>query len=262
MNGLVVSTIETTGHEIFWGWTLVAAVGLAFIHMYCGKLRFLSVIPRSRWLSFASGVSVAYVFVHLLPELEEGQQHFEELEVLGLAFIESHIYLMSLLGLILFYGLEKLAISSRQDQQIQQEGDQTDPGIFWIHIASFAIYNSLIGYLLVHRENLGKWSLLIFAIAMAFHFIVNDFGLRDHHKHQYDKVGRWILASFIILGWGIGQAVEISEATLAALFAFLGGGIILNVIKEELPEERQSRFTFFCLGATLYTALLLILETL
>lgn len=44
---------------------------------------------------------------------------------------------------------------------------------------------------------------------------------------------------------------------LAALFAFLAGGVILNVLKEELPEERESRFSAFAGGALLYAALLL-----
>ncbi|MDQ3783894.1 MAG: hypothetical protein M3360_03310 [Actinomycetota bacterium] len=35
---------------------------------------------------------------------------------------------------------------------------------------------------------------------------------------------------------------EISELALEVLIAFLGGGVILNVLQEELPEERQSRF--------------------
>jgi zinc transporter ZupT len=251
MTCLAVLETGVTGNGVSWGWTLIAALGLAFVHMYGGQLRFLDVIPRSRWLSFASGISVAYVFVHLLPELEEGQRYFEEVKAFGLAFLESHVYLMSLLGLVLFYGLEKLAISSRQENQEDKEGDQTEPGVFWLHITSFAVYNALIGYLLVHREDFGTWSLFLFAVAMAFHFIVNDFGLRDHHKYQYDRVGRWLLASFVIVGWAIGQAVDISEATLAGLFAFLGGGIILNVIKEELPEERQSRFAFLFIGAAI-----------
>ena len=43
------------------------------------------------------------------------------------------------------------------------------------------------------------------------------------------------------------------------LFAFLAGGVILNVIKEELPEEQESLFWAFALGAALYTVLLLTL---
>ena len=51
--------------------SLLLAAGLAAIHLFSGRLRFVRVIPRSRWLSAASGISVAYVFVHLLPDLAE-----------------------------------------------------------------------------------------------------------------------------------------------------------------------------------------------
>ena len=53
---------------------LVAAVTLALVHLLAGGLRFLRGTPRSVWLSAAGGVSVAYVFVHVLPELAEGQE--------------------------------------------------------------------------------------------------------------------------------------------------------------------------------------------
>lgn len=46
---------------------------------------------------------------------------------------------------------------------------------------------------------------------------------------------------------------------LAAITAFLAGGIVLNVLKEELPEERESRFWAFALGATSYATILLAL---
>ena len=52
--------------------SLLAVGGLAVVHLFSSKLRFLDVTPRSIWLSIAGGISVAYVFVHLLPELAEG----------------------------------------------------------------------------------------------------------------------------------------------------------------------------------------------
>jgi hypothetical protein len=54
--------------------TLFAAAGLSLVHILAEHLRFLDVIPRSRWLSFAGGISVAYVILHLLPELGEAQE--------------------------------------------------------------------------------------------------------------------------------------------------------------------------------------------
>jgi hypothetical protein len=52
---------------------------------------------------------------------------------------------------------------------------------------------------------------------------------------------------------------RIDEAALGVLFAFLSGGVMLNVLKEELPEERESRFWAFVVGVTAYTTLLLLL---
>ena len=82
---------------------------------------------------------------------------------------------------------------------------------------------------------------MLFAFALGVHFVVNDHGLREHHKDSYDRVGRWVLAAAVVV-----------------LFAFLAEGVVLNVLKEELPEERESRFWAFALGATLYAAILLI----
>jgi len=43
-----------------------------------------------------------------------------------------------------------------------------------------------------------------------------------------------------------------------ALVAFLAGSVVLNVLKEELPEYRESQVWAFAMGCAGYTALLLI----
>lgn len=86
--------------------------------------------------------------------------------------------------------------------------------------------------------------------------MVNDLGLREDHKGAYDRAGRWVLAVAIFAGWVAGLLFEVSEAAIAVLFAFLAGGVIMNVLKEELPEERESRFWAFVLGAGIHAAIL------
>ena len=238
--------------------TAAIAIGLALTHLFSRQLRFVKV-PRSRWLSGAGGVSVAYVFVHILPELSEHQAVLEEAETGFVSYLEHHVYLLALLGLTVFYGLEKMASKSRESQEEAGKGDVTTSGVFWLHIASFAVYNALIGYLLMHREEPDMDNLFLYSLAMALHFVVNDFGLRENHKHIYDHIGRWILAAAVIVGWVIGSGTEIGEAAIAVLFAFIAGGIVLNILKEELPEERESRFWAFGLGALIYSVLLLAL---
>ncbi|HEV2109006.1 MAG TPA: hypothetical protein VGR16_12135 [Thermomicrobiales bacterium] len=242
--------------------SFIAVFVLALTHLFAGKLRWLNEIPRSRWLSMASGVSVAYIFVHLLPELNEGQEVVKEKAGEALATLDHHVYLLALVGLVTFYGLERVASTSRATRRAATDEDRTTEGVFWLHVISFGLYNALIGYLLVHRdpENRGDVrGLILFAVAMALHFVVNDYGLREHHKTAYDRIGRWVLAAAIVLGWVIGLVFEVSEAALFVLLALIAGGVILNVLKEELPEERQSRFWAFGLGAAAYTALLLAL---
>jgi hypothetical protein len=242
-------------------WWLILAIsfGLGMIHVFAGKLKFLDVIPRSRWLSLSGGVSVAYVFVHILPDIAKSQEYLRRAaEALALGFLENHAYLLALAGLLVFYGLEALAKNSRQASRLQEQGDVTTPGVFWLHVGSFGFYNLLIGYLLVHREVPGRVSLAFFTAAMATHFIVNDYGLREHHKERYTLYGRWILLATVVAGTTTGLLTTIAEAALAALFGFLAGGVILNVLKEELPEERQSSLVAFMLGAVLYSAVLIV----
>jgi zinc transporter ZupT len=239
--------------------SLIAVVGLAIVHVIIGELRFLEGTPRSRWLSIAGGVSVAYVFIHLLPELGERQEVLAEALAGTFSFLESHVYLVALAGLVVFYGLDRLAKTSRQQQHKQGEGDTADLKVFWLHIASFGVYNALIGYLLLHRERPGLRSLVFFFIAMALHFVVTDYGLHTDYKRIYQRIGRWVLVAAVLIGWGIGLVTEISAVALAVLVAFLAGGVVLNVLKEELPEERESRFSAFVLGVAGYTALLLAL---
>jgi len=63
------------------------AVGLAGVHLFSSKLRFLDVTPRSIWLSIAGGISVAYVFAHILPDLAEEQETIRETVGEGFSFL-------------------------------------------------------------------------------------------------------------------------------------------------------------------------------
>ena len=230
------------------GMLLSGAVALLFaaIHLSGKYLRFLRATPRSIWLSFAGGVGLAYVFVHLLPELAAWQA-----SIAGEA--GPHVYMVALLGLLLFYGIERLVRGARRCR----EGEEAGTGLFWTHVGAYGVYNVLIGYLLAREEERAMGELLLYAVALGFHFLVNDQGLREHHGREYDKEARWLLALAPVAGWAAGVAFELAEITVATLFAFLAGGIVLNVLKEELPEDRESRFWALALGAALFTALLL-----
>jgi hypothetical protein len=248
--------------------SLLAVALLSVVHIATPELKFLAGTPRSVWLSLAGGVAVAYVFVHFMPELAASQEHVAQ-ALSGIALADRHVFLIALSGVLAFYGLDRLAKSSRAKRQAApvtpgrepQDANQaaTSSQVFVFHMASFAAYNFLVGYLLLHREVMTTAGLIFFAIAMALHFVVTDYGLNDDHQRPFRRVGRWLLVLAVIGGWALGLATEVPKAAVAGLTAFLGGGVVLNVLKEEVPSERQSRFWAFALGAIGYAALLLTL---
>ena len=227
----------------------------AFVHVGIGWIRVLDRTPRSRWLSGAGGVAVAYVFLHILPELASHRATFADELEMDEAAAEAIVYSLALTGLVTFYGLERAIKTHRK----RVERAHPTAWAFWLHIGSFALYNVIIGYLLLHREDAGFRSLVIYGAAMALHFVTNDFGLRQDHQARYDRVARWVLAGAVLGGWALGSLADLSEIWIAFLFAFLAGGVVLNVLKEELPEERESRFWPFIGAAVAYAAILSVL---
>ena len=83
--------------------------------------------------------------------------------------------------------------------------------------------------------------------------------LYREHGADYTRVGRFILAGAVLAGWA--SAVLIAAIPIPALVTGLGvvsGGVVMNSMIMELPSEREGRFWPFALGATAYTALLLV----
>ena len=245
--------------EAYLGLAFVVALLFATIHL-CGRaMEFLRTSPRSVWLSAAGGISVAYVFVHILPELEHHQHEFDvrggPLGLLDAS--ERHVYFVALVGLAAFYGLESLA---RRYGPRAATASARRRRVFWLHLAAYAAFNVLIGYLLLDRDEPGLLALLTYAVAMAMHFVVADQGLREQFHPAYDRQGRWLLAAAPLVGWALGVWVDVAPLAVSALFAFLAGGIVLNVLKEELPERRHAHFSAFALGAGVYAAVLLAVD--
>lgn len=236
---------------------LALAVCLGLVHVLAFRMQRLIELPQRWWISIAGGVSIAFVFLDILPELAHAQMEVQHSRFGMIAYLERHVYLLTLLGLALFYGLERLAIRSRLHRQETYGENSTYSSVFWIHVASFGIYNTILGYLLRESENHGLTACLILFFTLALHFWVNDVGLREHHSRLYDRIGRWLLAGAIVFGWFLGEAFQLDKAEIAIVWALVAGGIILNVFKEELPEQQESHFGMFCMGAALYSVVLL-----
>ena len=210
--------------------------------------------PR-RVLSAAAGVSVAYVFLRALPEMSEAQDVFTRVTVgRGLPFPERRVYTAALIGFLLFYALENMV--SRSGAQ-GREREEPGAGLTYkLQLGGFAVYCGLVGYLMVHQRNLPT---LLYLIAMTLHFLAVNHSFEREYGSTYDQGGRWILAAAVVVGGSAGIFTSMSEELLATLLGFNSGGVVINSMIMELPTEKEGRFWWFCLGAVVYSLLLLLI---
>lgn len=234
--------------------SLCAALVLALLHIANGRVLSFNGGPHRRWLSFGGGIAVAYVFVHLMPELADLQQSVQETHPDTTWYWRHHLYLVGLAGLTIFYLTEHLAKKALA-HETQQENRYLW-AVFAAHMALLVLYNAFIGYFLTTKASSDVPSLLIFTIVFALHLLGNDQFLREDYKELYRRFGRWALAAAVPAGCILGLSWEIPELPYGTVLGFLAGGVTLNAIKEELPRQKESRFGAFIAGAAICAAAL------
>jgi hypothetical protein len=270
---------------------LAISLLLVGLHLSAPRIRRLPLVPETATGSFAGGLAVAYVFLHLLPEIAEGNEAIGKAladVVRPTPLLDLGIFLVALLGFTGFYGLERLADRThpaqlrpviparRRPEELVPAGGRTrdptwrhpqpattDPAtegpaaVYRLHVGSFMVYNALITYTMPLRLRTGLLFTVLFTVAMGLHFVLTDRGLAEHYPRQFGTGGRAALAAALLGGWVVAAVFAPSSTLLVAvLTALLGGSILLNVFKEEVPANRRSSFPWFLTGLTLYAGLL------
>jgi len=242
--------------------SLAAAVVFAGAYLAGGGLgasetgeRFWS---RRRFISAAAGISVAYIFIDVLPELEfQRQVVVKAAGDAQLLFAEQRIYLLALLSFVVVYGLEHMVLVNHERRRESVAAGKAD-AVFWLQLAGYAAYSALIGYLVVERAERGALPLVVYTFAMGVHFLIVDHALSEEHGRAYRPRGRWLLAASVLIAWLIGVVTPLSEVAVARLFAVLAGGVVITSLRAELPDDREGRFWPFCFGAVIFAAVLIV----
>lgn len=235
--------------------TGAAALVFAATFLVGGRVHpFRSLIrDRRSILSFGAGMSAAYVFVHVMPELHDARRAFVESVSTTLRYEGMAIYFIALLGFLLFYGLEH---QSNRLRDTGADGTAVGPA-FKLDICGFSAYVWLMAYLLVNHFGSSLVSIELYVIALTFHFLSLDHSLRHEHGDTYERIGRYVLAGMALLGWGMGVLFALPGHILALLLAFISGAIIMNSLIMELPAEKDGRFLSFMAGGLVYGLILL-----
>ena len=238
---------------------LVAAVMFAAIFVGGGALhgRFS---PRTA-ISVGAGVSTAYVFVHMLPELREAGDAFVAATAhRNLPAPELRIYTAALAGFLVFYGLENLVTWSRESADGSMDEREAPRPVVLLHVGGFAAYVGLVSYLMVRGVTERPVPLALYAVAMGLHFFGVDHALRREHGAAYDHAGRFVLATAALAGWAIGAVTELHRPAVITGLGLVSGGVVMNSMVMELPDEKDGRFWPFAVGAVSYAALLAVVR--
>ncbi|WP_298832371.1 hypothetical protein [uncultured Piscinibacter sp.] len=234
--------------------TATAALLFAAAFAFGGRVHPLRSLVRDRRsvISFGAGMSAAYVFVHLMPELTRVRRVFAASASVPLRYEGMSIYFLALLGFLVFYALDHLRTRLREPGPTQQGGPA-----FRLHVGGFAVYVWLLGYLLVRDLEDGPVSIGLYTLAITCHLMAVDNELRREHGDAYERVGRFVLAGASLAGWATGVLLELPPNVVALLLAFLSGAIIMNSAIMELPSERDGRFLPFMIGGVVYGLILI-----
>jgi hypothetical protein len=237
--------------------TGAAALLFAAIFLWGGRVHPLRIIVKDdrSIVSLGAGVAIAYVFVHVMPELHGARRAFVESTSMATRYEGMGLYFLSLVGFLVFYGLDFLRKQMRRRAESESAVDRG----FMQTVGGFAAYVWLMSYLLVRNLEDTPVSILLYTLAIAVHFLGVDHALRQEHGDAYERSGRFLLAGMALFGWGVGQLFPMPRDVVALLVAFISGAIIMNGAIMELPSEKDGRFLPFMAGGVIYGLILLLL---
>ncbi|MGK7379102.1 hypothetical protein ACSFXN_14835 [Planococcus sp. 1R117A] len=240
--------------------SLLVIIGFMMVHIFTDAIKYLEKRMTDRLMSLVSGGSIAYVFLHLVPELTHYKDVAQEAHLnTWLEGIDYVTYMAALLGIAVFYGINQLSEKSERENRRKENLTRPSTAVFVLEISAFALYSGLIGYLIQELSGDSIAAYAIYFIVFSFHFIAKNRNLYLTHEELYTRIGRWILAASVLVGWILYETTHASELTLAFLSSFLTGGIVLNILNDELPEERKSSFPAFLFGMVFIAVLLQII---
>lgn len=240
-------------HDFFTA--LLLTVVLALFHYVSPWLSMRFPGEGHRFVSFTGGVAIAYVFLHMLPELVEQNEpigHFLSQYHVLTPFVELSIFIAALFGFLLYYALELLAIDKAND------AEEKNVWVYALHLGMFCLYNFLITYTMALRVKTGLSYSMMFTAAMALHFVLTDRKFVRLYPKQFSHMGRFILVLALWFGWAVSVFFDpVNVYVVALMVAFLSGSVLLNVFREELPLNNHARFSWFCTGAGIVMLVLL-----
>ena len=115
----------------------------------------------------------------------------------------------------------------------------------------FFIYNVLTGYVLANWSRPGIIPVFLAGSVLTMHLLGVNHQMRQWNGRVFDNYFRWLFAVAIIIGWSAGAFLVIPRELEIIVTGVLAGGIITNIMIEEMPSQQPGKIRPFLGGVAL-----------
>lgn len=226
----------------------MAVLVIAATHIFFPAIDRATVKYRRLLLPFVGGIAIGYVFLYMLPKLSDYTGLIIKKDAGGWEFAHYRLYLLALAGFLVYLAIDRLTVRA---QVLEKR-------VRLVQAAGFCMYNILTGYILYNLPRPGILPYILGTFALCLHFIGVDHQLRHWHEAAYDRYLRWLISISILAGWGLSMFFKLPKEFLMNATAFLSGGIIINVMTEEIPDSSKDRLAPFLAGVVCFVLITII----
>ena len=190
-------------------------------------------------VSFSAGLTVAYFFTNLIPEVMN-----------NLSFPVQNASILS--GFSIFYILEELLYERGQNLgEIKKDFKE-------VHSLFIIIYHISIGMILGFLANESFKQLSLFFFPVLLHTLVNSLSIKEMHEEMLQNLIINVVASLAtLLGVLIIFIFNISATMIYTILGVVGGAFIYIVVHDALDPRRERPFGFIS-GAGVFIGLMFI----
>lgn len=244
---------------MFFFKSLVPVIIITSCFIFGGNFIHKNLIKRRKIVSVASGISVAYIFIDVLPELNKAQIFFTQAGFCSMIKLnELLIYLISLLGFLYFFYLENYIQSKEKTDSSDIQINTNLHRYSILYLSGFFLNNFILGYLIVYWENSVN-SLLVYTIAISLHVITLDYATIKEFGNKFRHI-KFTLTLGLPAGWIAGILIKFPDEVKHLAVGFIAGSVIINSIKDEFPKKDDNiEYKYFLISSIVY-ALILILS--